>query len=109
VKILIDECLPKDLAKMLTGHTAKTVVQMRWSGIKNGELLRRASKANFEVFITVDKNIPAQQPTKIYPLAIIVLHARSNRIEDIKPFAAPITDLLEKDPAPKVYTLRPGL
>jgi predicted nuclease of predicted toxin-antitoxin system len=109
VKILIDECLPKDLAKMLTGHTAKTVVQMRWSGIKNGELLRRASKAGFEVFITVDKNIPAQQPTQIYPLAIIILHARSNRIEDIKPFAARIMELLEMDAAPRVHTLRPRL
>ena len=56
MKVILDECLPR----LLTGHEVKTVRQMGWNGKENGELLELIAR-QFEVFITVDKNIPAQQ------------------------------------------------
>jgi predicted nuclease of predicted toxin-antitoxin system len=40
VKVLLDECLPRRLAKALAGHEAKTVQEAGWSGKTNGDLLR---------------------------------------------------------------------
>jgi hypothetical protein len=55
VKILLDECVDRRLARELAGHEVKTVPQMGWAGIKNGELLTLAEK-EFEAFVT-DRNL----------------------------------------------------
>ena len=49
MKVVLDECLPKRLARELTGHDARTVQQMGWSGISNGELLALIG-GQFEAF-----------------------------------------------------------
>jgi len=54
MKVLLDECMPKRLADRLSGHEVKTVPQMGWAGIKNGELLALAEN-EFEIFLTVDQ------------------------------------------------------
>lgn len=45
IRILLDENFPVDFAKLLVGHEVTTlhVHNLGWSGIKNGELLRRVS------------------------------------------------------------------
>ncbi len=60
MRVLLDECLPRKLKLELTGHDVKTVTEMGWAGLKNGELLRAAA-GQFDAFITVDRNLPAQQ------------------------------------------------
>ena len=60
MKILLDECIDRRLARELKGHTVKTVPQMGWAGIKNGRLLAAAEK-EFDVFVTVDRNLSFQQ------------------------------------------------
>jgi hypothetical protein len=57
---------------------------MGWSSIKNGELLRLVSK-EFDVFVTVDRNLSFQQNVKALDVAVIVLRARSNRLSDLLP------------------------
>ncbi len=61
MRILLDECLPKDLARELGGHAVKTVPQAGWASISNGRLLRLiADSGKFDVFVTVDKRLPRQ-------------------------------------------------
>lgn len=84
MKVILDECLPKRLARELPGHDVLTVPQMGWSGISNGKLLALIC-GNFEVFVTGDGNLPFQQNLKDLPVAVIVLRARSNKIEDLGP------------------------
>ena len=55
------------------------MVEMGWGGIKNGELLRLAS-ADFDAFITVDKNLQYQQNLSTLPIAVVVLNAQSNEL-----------------------------
>ena len=55
MRILLDECVDRRLAKAIPQHDVKTVPQMGWPGIKNGELLALAA-GEFEVFVTVDRN-----------------------------------------------------
>jgi predicted nuclease of predicted toxin-antitoxin system len=72
VNILIDECIDRRLAKQLSGHLAKTVPQMGWAGIKDKELLRLA-EIDFDVLITVDRNLPFQQNLAVLDIAVLVL------------------------------------
>ena len=56
---------------------------MGWGTIKNGELLPLAAK-EFDVFVTVDRNLSFQQNLPGFKIAIFVLRARSNRLADLR-------------------------
>jgi predicted nuclease of predicted toxin-antitoxin system len=81
MRILLDECVPARLRRELTGHEVQTVRYAGWSGIKNGSLLRLiADSGQFDVFLTVDKNLPRQQQLAAMPFAVVILRATSNDI-----------------------------
>jgi hypothetical protein len=84
VRILLDECVDWRLSRALVGHDVRTARQMGWAFIKNGELLALASE-RFDVFVTVDRNLPHQQNIRALPIAIIALHAKTNRLADLLP------------------------
>jgi len=39
VKVFVDECVDRRLARNIVGHEVRTARQMGWSATKNGELL----------------------------------------------------------------------
>src|SRR6266496_1796255 len=84
MKVLIDENLPRKLAGHLKGHECRTVAECGWAGKKNGELLSLA-EPQFDVLLTLDKNIPYQQDLKVGRIAILIVRAPSNRIQDLLP------------------------
>jgi predicted nuclease of predicted toxin-antitoxin system len=90
VRILLDECLPKRLKRDLVGHAARTVPEMGWASKRNGELLALA-EADFDVFLTVDRNLSFQQDIDRFDVAVLVLVAKGNRHSDLQPL---IPDLL---------------
>ena len=85
MKLLLDECLDRRLARDIVGHDVSTVQQMGWAGIQNGELLRRAAAAAFDAFITGDRNLSFQQNLTELSLAVVVLKMPSNRLADLRP------------------------
>jgi hypothetical protein len=85
VRVLLDEQLPRQLAPELRDHEVGTVQQQGWAGLGNGELLRRAAEAGFEVFLTADQNLTFQQNLARSALRVIVLVAPSNALEDLLP------------------------
>ena len=66
------------------GHECETVRDAGYSGKENGELLKLAEK-NFDVLITIDRNIRYQQNLVGRNIAIVVLRATSNDLDDIRP------------------------
>ena len=94
MKVFVDECVDWRLARDIVGHDVKTARQMGWSTIKNGELLALTAK-EFEVFITVDRNLSFQQNLPTFAIAVIVLRASSNRLADLKPL---VPELLVRIP-----------
>ena len=84
MKILIDENLPRKLAAHLEGHECRTVVQCGWSGKKNGDLPVVADSL-FDVLLTLDKNLPYQQNLDSVRIAVLIIHAYSNRLADLLP------------------------
>lgn len=100
MRVLLDEQLPRQLARELGGHQVRTVQQQGWTGFKNGELLRRATDAHFEVFVTADQNLEFQQNLARSDLLVIVLVAPSNALEDLLPL---VPQLLSE-----ISRVRPG-
>jgi len=84
VRILLDECLPRRLKRDLVGHNARTVPEMGWASKQNGELLRLAER-QFDVFLTVDRNLSFQQDATQFKIAIVVLAAKGNKYSDLQP------------------------
>jgi predicted nuclease of predicted toxin-antitoxin system len=93
MKILLDKCIDRRLAREFVDYEIKTVPQMGWAGIKDGQLLVLAA-AEFDVFITVDRNLSFQQNVPQFDIAVIVLAAPSNRLADLKSLAPKILAIL---------------
>jgi predicted nuclease of predicted toxin-antitoxin system len=83
MKVLLDECLPKKLKREVQADVVSTVPDMGWAGTKNGALLRLVER-EFDVLLTNDQNLEHQQNLKQFNLAIVVLVAPTNDIEDLK-------------------------
>jgi hypothetical protein len=103
MRVLLDECLPRRLARDLVGHDTATVPEMGWAGTKNGELLRLAA-SRFDAFVTIDQGIVFQQNlTSVLgdgQLGVVVLSAQSNRVEALRPLVPALLEALRH--------LRPG-
>ena len=95
MRVLLDESVPRKLARELVGHDIRTVSQLGWSGTKNGELLRRAGAEGYQVLITADQNLEYQQNLTKISVGILVLVAKSNRLIHLKPLVPQILKQLE--------------
>lgn len=92
MKILLDECVPWPMHKLLAGHECKTAQQMGWSSIKNGDLLKEAESV-FELFITSDQNIRYQQ--NLSGRKISILELSTNNLRRIRQSAALIRSTID--------------
>jgi len=103
MKLLLDENLPHQLRHEIPGHDCFTVAYMGWAGIENGELLTRASAANFDALLSKDANLQYEHNLVNLPLAVVIIHAASNDIDDIRPLLPPLLTALTNLP-PKQIT-----
>jgi len=90
MRVLLDECVPKRLRIGLNGHAVRTVVEMGWSGIKNGKLLAAAAD-EFDCMLTVDANMENQQHLPALPIAVLLVRSTST---DINTLNAKLPDIL---------------
>ncbi len=93
MKIIIDECVPSIVKRGLPGRNIVSVQDMGWAGIKNGKLLRLVA-AEFDVFITSDKNLRYQQ--NLVEIDISILLLPTNKVPVIKGLLPQIEDALDK-------------
>lgn len=99
MKLLLDECVVRDLKKDLVGHEVSTAVEAGFGGLENGELLRAAS-SQYDVLITVDRNLPFQQNIGSRQIAVLILLATGITYEDLKPLVPQVLN--------KLPSMRPG-
>jgi hypothetical protein len=95
VRVFLDECIDWRLARDIVDHEVRTAQQMGWAAIRNGELLALASQ-QFDVFVTVDRNLAFQQNADVLPLPVIVLRANTNRLSDLRPLVPKLLTALDK-------------
>ena len=74
MRIVFDKNVPVGVRRFLGEHEVRTFVETAWHAqLENGELLRAAESAEFDVMITADQNIRYQQNLEGRQLALIVL------------------------------------
>jgi hypothetical protein len=84
-----------------------TARQMGWASIKNGELLALAAQ-EFDVFVTVDRNLSFQQNLMPLTIAVIVLRAPTNRLSDLKILVPKLlTAIASAEPGPAAIMVGP--
>jgi hypothetical protein len=71
--VLFDHCTPQGIARYLAGHTVKAARRLGWAQLLNGDLLRAAEEAGFDVMVSADKNIRYQQNLRGRKIALVVL------------------------------------
>jgi hypothetical protein len=95
MRILLDECVPRPLRRELADHEVRTVVEMGWAGKRNGELMQLLSTETFAVFLTTDQNLRYQQNFRGLRVAVVVLVAPTNRLDDLVPLMPHVRTILE--------------
>lgn len=98
MRILLDENLPRQLARELAGHEVATVSGMGWKGAKNGTLLRLAAP-HFDLLLTADRSLRYQQNLAAIGLAVVVLAVANTRLETIRPLLSELQAVLDRNPA----------
>ena len=99
MRIRLDECVDARFTSYLSDFDTRTVHDKHWAGITNGKLLALA-ESEFEFFTTVDRNLRFQQHLPKFQIAVILLCAPSNRLDDLVTL---LPELIEAIP-----TARPG-
>ena len=99
MRLLLDESLPRRLGRLLTGHAVVSVADAGWSGLTNGRLLGVAQE-KFDCLLTADRSLVYQQSLPRFEISVLVLRARTNRLEDLEPLIPRVLAVLP--------TLQPG-
>jgi hypothetical protein len=73
MRILFDHGTPSGIAGSLSGHEVIEARERGWDRISNGELLKAAEAAGFDVLLTTDKRIRYRQNLMGRKIAIVVL------------------------------------
>ncbi len=84
MKILLDECVPERFRRCFPDHDVHSAKWAGFSGRKNGELLRLAAEAGYQVLLTVDQGMPFQQSISIQTIALLVISVPRNDLETLK-------------------------
>jgi hypothetical protein len=99
MRLPLDELLPIGtypigLAAEFPGHAIHTVSGRGWTGINNGELLRRMN-GRYDALVTMDRSIEFQQRIATLRFGIVLVRARSNRMQDLMPLVPSIFSALD--------------
>ena len=101
MKILLDECVPRKIKFLFAaeGIFCEKVRDAGWSGKENGELLSLAEQ-QYQILVTIDKNIKHQQNLAGRDISILIIRTVSNDYEDIRHFIPAAVEALK--------SIRPG-
>lgn len=84
MRVLLDECVPRQLRRELTEFEVQTVQEMGWAGVKNGALLELAA-TRFDVLFTVDRDLELAYAKAPVKPALVVLAAGTTDPVKLRP------------------------
>jgi glutamate racemase len=80
MRILFDQGTPVAIAGWLREHTVRVALEEGWDTLANGELLRIAEAAGFDVLLTTDNSLSYQQNLTGRKIAIVVISGNHWRL-----------------------------
>ena len=93
MRVLFDQGTPVPL-RMSFADPVVTAYEVGWSELNNGDLIRQAEQAGFEVLVTTDTNLRYQQTITNRSIAIAVM--KSTSWPRIRIIAEDIADTIQK-------------
>jgi hypothetical protein len=98
VRVLLDEDLPLGLTRHLSPHQAEHVSKLGWKGLSNGDLLRDAVAAGFDVLLTGDAHLPFQQDLSQHDTAVVEIRVGRLVLARLIPLAPQIVAAIDSAP-----------
>ena len=89
MRIILDECVPGRLKQAFPGHAVQTVTETGWRSSKDGPLLSFAED-RFDVFVTVDRRLEAQNDLGKLKLGVVIARVPNNRLDGFVPIFDPV-------------------
>lgn len=106
MRILVDENLPaKFFAELCSEFDIKTVNDLGWSGVKNGELIKRI-EGNFDLFIAGDKNLQYQQ--NLIDRFFAIVEVFTNRLPQLRDWSERILEAIRSITGNEYRKIEPG-
>ena len=105
MKVLLDECVTKRLKSHLEDLEVYSVVEMGWSGVKNGKLMSLCVDHHFDIILTIDKNMMFQQNIKKYPITIVVINSLTSKLEELILFIPSFLKQIQEFEKNKAYII----
>lgn len=105
MKVLLDHCTPRKFGLRIVGHEVNHTSRVGMSNLANGALLASARTADFDVLLTVDKNLMKQQPLSELPIAVILVVVPRNTIAALSAHLPEIMALLGQRLQRRVYVV----
>ncbi len=105
MRILIDECVHIGVKRAFSGHLVKTVAEIGWRSSKDGPLLTKAQD-QFDVFVTIDRNLERQQNLAKRKMGIVIVRVPSDEIGYYEPLFEQLKAAAEKVGAGQVIYVR---
>ncbi|MEO8149320.1 MAG: DUF5615 family PIN-like protein [Bacteroidia bacterium] len=106
MKILLDECVTKKLKRFITNHQCFTVSDMKWDGLRNGNLMSKSVENDFDLLLTIDKNLQYQQNIGKYNLIVVVFNTGSSKIEVMELFLENFKSQIDSFEKRKAYLIQ---
>lgn len=104
MRVLVDNCVPRQIAVLIAGHIVRTTAELGWERLGDGALLDAAA-AICDVFLTLDKSIRFQQRLDHRTFGIVLMRARSSRIEHLTPHVPELLRLLPNVKPGQLYLI----
>ena len=73
MRIILDHNTPHNLRHQLPGHEVHTAAYRGWSELENGELLRAAAAAGYDLIITCDQGIRQRDDLHQYDITVLTV------------------------------------
>jgi len=108
LKVLFAHNVDLRFRRHIIGHDISTTREMRWETLGNGKLLKTATASQFDVLVSVDKNMERAQNLTSLPLPVIILDAPSNALPALIPFATFLVELLKTPLDRALYIIEPS-
>ena len=93
MRVLVDNCVPRQIAAMILGHDLTTTAALGWEKLKDGALLDAAGNV-CDVLVTLDKSMRYQQRLDHRTFGVVLMRAKSSRIEQLMPLVPGLLRIL---------------
>lgn len=106
MRILLDECVTRKAKRLFPEHEVSTVSEKGLSGTKNGKLLAETEKQGFDMLLTIDKNMDAQQDISKFGVILVVFDVLKSGLRFIEELMPKFKEQLADFGKGKTYVIR---